>query len=137
MGPWTSVRSNMLRRYFIFTVAASQGRNSVSLRRYRVEFRATVMLMSLALQKPWKTKSFVPQTVGMSARSGRLPCQAERVVNQLSSVHQRKPLEVRDGWKVEGWILDVREQIAVKSTSCRRHQVKEGGFIFQRLFNLN
>lgn len=49
MGPYTSERSNMRMKYSRFLTADSQGRNSVSFVRKRVEFRARVTLTSLAL----------------------------------------------------------------------------------------
>lgn len=51
MGPYTSERSNMRMKYSRFLTADSQGRNSVSFVRKRVEFRARVTLTSLALRR--------------------------------------------------------------------------------------
>lgn len=51
MGPYTSLRSNMRKKYSRFLIADSQGMYSVSFRRKRIEFRARVTSTSLALMK--------------------------------------------------------------------------------------
>lgn len=110
MGPYTSLRSNIRRKYSRFLIADSQGMYSVSFRRKRVEFRARVTLTSLALMKTeigfnkieaarhqsyfsCAHRNFRCRSLDPSAGSKSLPCQIKCVINELSSVHQRDPLQ--------------------------------------------